>query len=505
MKRYLPSRIAGIVTTAALSALLLTACSLPQPPGAPGAGPTAAPAAAGTPPTPQAIIADGTVRPARLSDLQFAIGGTIAEVLVGEGDGVAANAPLARLDTRDLQIAVDRARASLAEAQASYRQQEAGASPEQIAAAQARLDQARSQLTQTQGSVTRADIAAAEAQLRQATARLEELRRGADPEPVAAAQARLDQAQVNLASQRDALSTAKTEAESRLAQAANSLRNAQDEYSRIYWDNRELERLPGDLPQARRDQEAAAQRAVADAEEGLRQAQLAVEQARQAEATGIQSAEAQVRQAQADLAQTSAPAKADAIAAAEAEVARAQANLASLRGPQRTGQVGVAEAGVREAQANLERLAAPAREVDLAAALARVELAEVTLRQAERDLEKATLRAPFAGTVGEVNLDLGEPASPGGATAAVVLADTSSWRVETTDLSERDVVRIAVGDPVTLTFEAIPNLSLPGTVSAIKPLGTDSFGDITYTVVVTPDSWDQRLRWRMSATVTVAP
>lgn len=160
---------------------------------------------------------------------------------------------------------------------------------------------------------------------------------------------------------------------------------------------------------------------------------------------------------------------------------------------------------MREAQAKLERLAAPAREVDLAAAPARVEQTVVALRQAERDLEKATLRAPFAGTVGEVNLDLGEAASPGGASAAVMLADSSAWRIETTDLSERDVVRIAVGDSVTLTFEAIRDLSLSGTVSSIKPFGTDSFGDITYTVVVTPDAWGERLRWRMSATVTIKP
>jgi HlyD family secretion protein len=505
MKLYDAAPIARILGVTVLTALLLTACSLPQPPGAPGAEPTAAPVAVGTPPASQVIVADGTIRPARLSDLQFATGGTVAEVLVAEGDGVAADAPLARLDTRDLQIAVSRARASLAEAQASYRQQEAGATPEQIAAARARVDQANAQLTQTQGSVTRADIAAAEAQLRQAQARLEELRRGADPELVAAAQARLDQAEANLAGQRDALSTAKAEAESRLAQAANSLRDAQDEFSRIYWDNRELERLPGDLPRARRDQEAAAQRAVVDAEEGLRQAELAQAQARQAEVTGLQAAEAQVRQAQADLAETSGPAKADVIAAAEAEVSRAQANLAALQGPQRAGQVGVAEAGLREAQANLEQLMAPTREVDLAAALARVQQAEVALQQAERDLEKATLRAPFAGTVGAVNLDLGEPVSPGSAAAAVVLGDTSAWRVETTDLTERDVVRIAVGDVATLTFEAIPDLSLAGTVTSIQPLGTDRFGDITYTVVVTPDGWDDRLRWRMSATVTVEP
>jgi HlyD family secretion protein len=501
MNRSHLTRLAGIVVFGAF----LAACSLPQPPGAPGSEPTTVPAAGETPPAPQAIIADGTVRPARQSDLQFTIGGTVAEVLVAEGDGVAAADPLARLDTRDLQIAVERAQASLAEAEASYQQQEAGATPEELAAAQARVDQAQAQLTQTQGSITRADLAAAQAELRQAQARLEELQRGADPELVAAAQARLEEAQANFATQRDALSTAKADAESRLEQAANSLRNAQDEYSRIYWDNRDLERLPGDLPRARRDQEVAAQRAVVDAEQGMRQAELALAQARQAEVSGLQTAEAQLRQAQADLAETSAPAKADALAAAEAQVARAQASLAALGGSERAGQLGAAEAGVREAQANLDQLAAPARELDLAVALARVSQAEVALRQAEYDLEKATLRAPFAGVVGAVNLDLGEAASPNSANAAVVLADTSAWQVETSDLSERDVVRIALGDPATLTFEAVPGLSLPGTVTSIEPLGTDSFGDISYTVVITPGSWDERLRWQMSATVTVEP
>jgi HlyD family secretion protein len=496
------TRITQWFTGAGLCAVIFTACALPQPNGG---EPTAVPSAAAAPPAPQTIVADGTVRPMRLSDLQFTIVGTVAEVLVAEGDAVRDAAPLIQLDTRDLEIAVDRARASLSEARASYRQQEAGATPEEIAAAQARVDQANSQLTEVQGSVTRADVVAAQAQLRQAQVQLEQLRQGADPEPVAAAQARLDQARINLVSQRDALSIAKTEAESRLSQAANDLRNAQDEYSRVYWANRSLSAQVDDLPQERIDQEAAAQRAVADAEEALRQADLALEQARQGEITGIQAAEAEVRQAEADLAQTSAPAKADTIANAEAEVAQAQANLAALQGAQRSGAIGVAEAGVREAQANLEQLAAPTREVDLAAALARIEQAEVSLRQAERDLEKATLRAPFAGTVGEVNLDPGEAASTSATTAALVLADTSAWLIETTDLSERDVVRIAVGDPAMLHFEAIPDLSLPGTITSIKPLGADSFGDITYTVIVTPERWDERLRWRMSATVTVEP
>ncbi|NTV63938.1 MAG: biotin/lipoyl-binding protein, partial [Oscillochloris sp.] len=129
---------------------------------------TAAQASPAAPATQVAqIVVDATVLPARQSELRFEIAGTVAEILVNEGDTVEAGAPLARLDPRDLQLAVDQARAALGEAQAVYTQLEAGASPEEIAAAQARRDQAAAQLTQAQGSVTASDIAAAEAQLRQ--------------------------------------------------------------------------------------------------------------------------------------------------------------------------------------------------------------------------------------------------------------------------------------------------------------------------------------------------
>lgn len=485
---------------ATLSLFLLAAC---------GAAPAAPAAPAGAPPAesaaqPSRIVVDATVYPLRQSALRFEVSGTVAEVLVAEGDSVAAGDPLARLDTGDLELAVAQARAALGEARAAYAQLEAGATPEAIAAAKARRDQAAAQLAQAEGGVTDSDIAAAQAQLRQAEEALARLRRGADPEPIAAAQAQVAQARAGLAGQRDALSAAKTAAESRLAQAANALRDAQAAYSTIYWDNRELERLPGDLPQPRKDQEAAALRAVQNAEEAMRQAQTALEQARQAEASGTQAAAAQLDEAQAGLDSLLAPADPDQIAAAEAQVAAAKASLERLRGPERAGQLAAADAGLQAAQASLDQAQAPTRPVDLEVAMARVTSAEVGLRQAERALAKATLRAPFAGVIGEINLDLGAAVGAGGP-AAVIIADTGAWKVETDNLTERDVVQIAVGDPATITFDALPELSLGGKVSAIKPLGKDSYGDITYTVTVAPATWDERLRPAMSASVTFAP
>jgi HlyD family secretion protein len=38
----------------------------------------------------------------------------------------------------------------------------------------------------------------------------------------------------------------------------------------------------------------------------------------------------------------------------------------------------------------------------------------------------------------------------------------------------------------------------------IKPIGVNKQGDITYTVVIAPDQWDERLRWNMTAVATIA-
>jgi HlyD family secretion protein len=130
-----------------------------------------------------------------------------------------------------------------------------------------------------------------------------------------------------------------------------------------------------------------------------------------------------------------------------------------------------------------------------------VQSAEVSVRQAERELEKATLLAPFDGVIGELNLNVGEAVSSSG-NVAVVLADVSVWKIETEDLTERDAVRVALGLSANITFAALPETQLMGTVESIQPIGKDSFGDMTYTVTIIPDEQDAPLLWNMSALVT---
>src|SRR5438093_13139263 len=62
------------------------------------------------------VNATGQIEPAQIVNLSFGGTGRVGEVLVKVGDKVAKDAPLARLDTRDLEIRVRQADAGLAQA-----------------------------------------------------------------------------------------------------------------------------------------------------------------------------------------------------------------------------------------------------------------------------------------------------------------------------------------------------------------------------------------------------
>ena len=64
-------------------------------------------------------------------------------------------------------------------------------------------------------------------------------------------------------------------------------------------------------------------------------------------------------------------------------------------------------------------------------------------------------------------------------------------------------VRRSILRRANLTFDALPDLTLPGIVARIKPLGENKQGDITYTVIIEPQASDPRLRWNMTAVATL--
>jgi len=149
-------------------------------------------------------------------------------------------------------------------------------------------------------------------------------------------------------------------------------------------------------------------------------------------------------------------------------------------------------------EAMLEHARTGASAEALAISEARVAQASVVLQNAKLRLEGASLYAPFAGTVAELHINVGQAVMPG--QTLLTLADLATLQVETTDLSERDVTEIKVGMGATVFVEAL-NLELPGHVSSISFRPTVSGGDVTYPVLVAFDETPEGLRWGMSAEV----
>jgi HlyD family secretion protein len=490
------------------------------------AAPTAPPAAPAAPAVQASgqTIAEAKVVPVRSAVLSLSTGGTIAEVLVKEGDQVKAGQVIARLDDADLKLNLEQAQVDLKQAQADSQALLRGATPEQIAAAKAQIAHAQGQYQQAAGSVTKADIAAARANLAAAQSGLAELQAGhtdaRDAEMV------LQQAQTQLTSQHDQLSAAKTNAQLQLDQRVNDLTQAQSSYATALhnWqyvqdtgndpshpslgnDPQTGKKIRNKLTDVQRQQYhdayVQAEAAMHNAEAAVQQAQVAYDTARQAEVTGVQAAEQAVASGQSRLDALRAGGSNQQLAAARAQVASAQAELDRLTGVNRKGDLEAAQANIAIAEAELAKITADPDASELAKAEAAVAHAELAVKQAQRAIELATITAPFAGTIASLDLKVREYVAPG--TPVVRLADTSAWQIETKDLTELNVANIQAGAPATITFDALPGVSLPGKVTGVKGFGENQQGDIVYTVTVTPDQWDARLRWNMTASVSIKP
>lgn len=162
--------------------------------------------------------------------------------------------------------------------------------------------------------------------------------------------------------------------------------------------------------------------------------------------------------------------------------------------------VAMAEARLQEAQQDLTERQNGIDPDEQALAEARVGNARAQRQAAETALADLQLRAPFAGTVAHVALTEGELVTAG--TPAVVLADYSTWIVETDNLTEFEVPGVAEGQSATVAFDALPDLELAGTVTAVSPYFEIKRGDVTYTVEIQLLETDPRLRWGLTSTVT---
>lgn len=136
-------------------------------------------------------------------------------------------------------------------------------------------------------------------------------------------------------------------------------------------------------------------------------------------------------------------------------------------------------------------------------AQARLENAQAQVAAAESSLSNYVLAAPFDGVVADVAVGVGEQVSA--ESRAVSIADPSAWLVETSDITELEVVEITEGQNVTFIADALPNVSMQGVVSEISQAAYTQSGDVIYTVRIRVNDVDPRVRWGMTVEVVFEP
>jgi HlyD family secretion protein len=161
-----------------------------------------------------------------------------------------------------------------------------------------------------------------------------------------------------------------------------------------------------------------------------------------------------------------------------------------------------ASRALEQAQRDLDELQEGPKALDVKAAQLDIDAAELALEEAQEALGDATLEAPFDGIVAMVDVDVGDVVSPG--QPAVVLATLDRLQAKTKDLTELDVVRVAVGRRAVVTVDALPGDKFEGVVSEIALQPGDYRGDVVYTVTIDLSRGsDSPLRWGMTALVEI--
>jgi len=179
----------------------------------------------------------------------------------------------------------------------------------------------------------------------------------------------------------------------------------------------------------------------------------------------------------------------------------AEQPLASLNTVILEAKVAEAEANVVTADAQFRylRRTGPASE-QLDAAKADLDRANAALEMAKALLAQATLVTPMDGTVVDIKLSVGETATPG--LVVVIVSDLSKMQIETTDLSERDVPAVQVGQSANVFVEAL-NETFSGKVVRVASQASSVGGDTVYTVTLDLDEQPAGLYWGMSAEVEI--
>lgn len=158
-----------------------------------------------------------------------------------------------------------------------------------------------------------------------------------------------------------------------------------------------------------------------------------------------------------------------------------------------------AEQALAQAENTLQSTEAGSNALTVQQAALSLQQARDAVTNAQTTVANYTVTAPFAGTIAAVGVQTYDQAGSGTAVATLV----TSQKTASISVNEVDASKIKVGQKATLTFDALPDVSIAGTVASIDSVGTVSQGVVSYNVVVGFDTPNESVMPGMSVTADI--
>ena len=136
-------------------------------------------------------------------------------------------------------------------------------------------------------------------------------------------------------------------------------------------------------------------------------------------------------------------------------------------------------------------------EFDVRSAKIQLDKAKDSLLDAQEKLAEYYVRAPFGGVVAKMNVKVGD------SSVSTVATMITKQKIAEISLNEIDVAKVKTGQKVTLTFDAVSDLTITGQVAEVDAVGAVSQGVVTYIVNIVFDTQDDRIKPGMSVSAAI--
>ncbi|MDD4412774.1 MAG: HlyD family efflux transporter periplasmic adaptor subunit [Patescibacteria group bacterium] len=145
-----------------------------------------------------------------------------------------------------------------------------------------------------------------------------------------------------------------------------------------------------------------------------------------------------------------------------------------------------------------QKIATP-RAIDLANLKLQLQQAQNNYADALDDLNEVKIISPIKGTVAKVYQKANEQASSG-TTIVTVVTDE---QMAVISLNEVDAAKVKVGQKANVTFSALDELNITGSVAEVDSIGTVSQGVVNYEVKISLDVQDENIKPQMSVSAII--